>query len=139
LPGRNGKQPETNLAAAVTEVSERVTVLIKEEVELAKAEMSQKVSSLSKGLIAGAAAAICGTFAIIFFPLTLAWVLDAIFVDGLANIWIGFAIVLLLFVLGVVGFGLLAWRKIRAGVPAPTMAIDEAKKIRETVKAGNGH
>jgi hypothetical protein len=29
-----------------------------------------------------------------------------------------------------------AWRKLRVGTPTPTMAIDEAKKISETVKSG---
>jgi hypothetical protein len=28
---------------------------------------------------------------------------------------------------------LFAWRKLRVGAPTPKMAIDEAKKIRETV------
>ena len=53
MPGSNGNKPE-NLATAVTEVSERVTVLIREEIELAKAEVTQKISTLSKGLVAGA-------------------------------------------------------------------------------------
>jgi hypothetical protein len=30
---------------------------------------------------------------------------------------------------------LFAWRKLRVGAPTPDMAIDEAKKIRETVAA----
>ena len=34
-----------------------------------------------------------GVFAVIFIPLTLAWVLDAILVDGAGDIWVGFAIV----------------------------------------------
>ena len=28
-----------------------------------------------------------------------------------------------------------AWRKLKVGAPTPTMAIEQAKKIRETVKA----
>jgi hypothetical protein len=28
---------------------------------------------------------------------------------------------------------LFAWRKLKVGAPAPTMAIEEAKRIRETV------
>ena len=37
-------------------------------------------------------------------------------------------------VLTVVSF-LFAWRKLRVGAPTPKMALDEAKKIRETVSA----
>ena len=33
-----------------------------------------------------------------------------------------------------VGAFLFAWRMLRVGAPTPTMAIDEAKKIRETVQ-----
>jgi hypothetical protein len=41
-------------------------------------------------------------------------------------------------VFGVLGFMaiaafMFAWRKLRVGAPTPKMAIDEAKKIRETV------
>jgi hypothetical protein len=32
---------------------------------------------------------------------------------------------------------LFAWRKLRVGPPTPNMAIDEAKKIRETVAASS--
>jgi hypothetical protein len=31
---------------------------------------------------------------------------------------------------------LFAWRKLRVGPPAPQMAIEEAKKIRDTVQPG---
>jgi hypothetical protein len=38
-----------------------------------------------------------------------------------------------------IGAFIFAWRKLRVGAPKPEMAIDEAKKIRETVsvKAGS--
>ena len=133
MPAENG-QPD-NIATAVTEVSERVSVLIRDEIDLAKAEVTQKVSSLARGTVAVAAGAVFGVFAVIFALETLAWALDAIFVNGLGDLWIGFLIVF-----GVLGFltitaFLFAWRKLRVGAPTPQMAIDEAKKIRETVAA----
>ena len=42
-----------------------------------------------------------------------------------------------LIILTVVAF-LFAWRKLKVGAPKPTMAIDEARKIRATVKPGGG-
>lgn len=134
---RNGKKPANgeNIAAAVTEVSERVSMLVREEFELAKAEVSQKLSSIARGTAAGAAGSVFGFFAVTFFLLTLAWVFDAILVSGAGDIWIGFAIVFgILTVLTVAAF-MFAWRKLRVGAPKPDMAIDEAKKIRETVTA----
>jgi uncharacterized small protein (DUF1192 family) len=127
LPDRNG-QPE-NIATAVAEVSERVTVLVREEIELAKAEMSQKVSSIARGAAAVAAGAVFGIFAVVIGLMTLAWGLNS----ALNSLWIGFAITLgLLLFLTVFSF-LFAWRKLKVGAPTPKMAIDEAKKIRETV------
>jgi len=121
--------------AAVSEVSERVTVLVREELELAKTEVMQKVVSLGKGAAAVAAGAVFGVFAVIFGLLALAWGIDAILVDGAGNLWIGFLIVFgLTGGLGLVSF-LFAWRKLRVGAPTPKMAIDEAKRIRETVSA----
>jgi hypothetical protein len=132
LPADNG-QPE-NLATAVTEVSERMSVLVREEIELAKAEVTQKVSSLARGAAAVAVGAVFGVFAIVFALLTLAWGLNS----ALSSIWIGFAIVLVVLLIAT-GFAFMfAWRKLKVGAPTPTMAIDEAKKIRATVSAESG-
>jgi hypothetical protein len=120
----------------MTDVSERVTVLVKEELELAKAEVQQKVKSLSKGLIAGAVGAV---FALLFIPFalaTLAWGLNSAF----TSIWLGFLIVTALLLALMGGAFLFAWRKLKVGAPVPKSAIEEAKKIRETVSAkGNGN
>jgi uncharacterized small protein (DUF1192 family) len=129
LPDRNG-QPE-NLAAAVAEVSERMSVLVREEIELAKAEVSQKASSLARGAAAVAAGAVFGVFALVIGLMTLAWGLNSL----LSSIWLGFLITFgVLLLLTVLAF-LFAWRKLKVGAPTPKMAIDEAKKIRETVAA----
>jgi MFS family permease len=134
LPTENGK-PE-NIATTVTEVSERVTLLIREEIELAKAEVTQKVSSLVRGAAAVAAGAVFGVFGVVFGLLTLAWGLQDVLNNN--HIWQGFGIVfVVLFVLAIGAF-LFAWRKLKAGAPpTPVMALEEAKKIRETVGAGS--
>jgi Putative Actinobacterial Holin-X, holin superfamily III len=132
LPGSNG-QPE-NLATAVTEVSERVSNLIREEIELAKAEVGRKASTLLKGTIAVVAGAVFGVFAIFIGLEALAWGLNAVLVPGAGSIWEGFAIVFgILAVLAILAF-VIAQRLLKSGAPpTPTMAIDEAKRIRETV------
>jgi uncharacterized small protein (DUF1192 family) len=127
LPANNG-QPD-NIATAITEVSDRMTVLIREEIELAKAEMTQKATSIARGAAAVAAGAVFGVFAIIYLFSTLAWGINS----ALGSLWLGFLIVLILLVLAAVGTFLFARNKLKVGPPAPTMAIDEAKKIRETV------
>ena len=131
MPGSNGTQD--NFATAVTEVSERVTVLIRDEVELAKAEVTQKVSSLARGTVAVLLGAVFGVFALIFLLETAAWGLNAILIDGAGDLWIGFAIVFGVLALLTIVVFLFAWRKLRVGPPTPQMAIDEAKRIKDTV------
>ena len=126
-----GPTPDT-LGAAVGEVSEKVSLLIREEIELAKSEMVTKVSSIARGAAAVAVGAVFGVFALVFGLLTLGWGLNSLF----DNLWIGLGIVFVLLLLLTAFAFLFAWRKLKVGAPKPTMAIDEAKKIRSTVSAG---
>jgi hypothetical protein len=131
LPPDNGK-PDT-LATTVTEVSERVSLLVREEIELAKAEVAQKASSLARGAIGIAIAAVFGLLAVPFGLLTLAWGLN----QAIGSFWLGFVITFGLLLILTAGAAVFAIRKLRVGPPTPKMAIDEAKKIRETVTAGS--
>jgi uncharacterized small protein (DUF1192 family) len=130
----DSKPPAENFAQAVTEVSERMTVLVREEIELAKAEVTQKATSVARGAAAIAAGAVFGVFAVVFLLLTLAWGLNSI----LSSLWLGFLIVLVLLLIFTVVAFLVARRLLNVGAPAPTMAIEEAKLIKETVSAKPG-
>jgi hypothetical protein len=125
---------DDNLARAVTEVSERMAVLVREEIELAKVEMTAKVSSIARGAAAVAIGAVFGVFALVFVLLTLAWGLNS----ALTSIWLGFLIVMALLVLLTALAFLFAWRKLKVGAPTPKLAIEEARKIRATVRPGDG-
>jgi uncharacterized membrane protein YqjE len=123
---------DNNVTTALTEVTEQLSVLVREEIELAKAEVTVKATSIARGAVAGAVGAVFGVFALIFILGTIAWAIN----DATGDLWLGFAVVsVVLVVLTVVAF-LFAWRKLQVGAPAPTMAIDEAKKIRTTVERG---
>jgi hypothetical protein len=53
---------QDSLAAAVTEVSEKLAVLVREEIELAKVEVVEKASSLARGAAASTRrSAVCGS------------------------------------------------------------------------------
>ncbi|HEY1716192.1 MAG TPA: phage holin family protein [Solirubrobacteraceae bacterium] len=131
MPAEPGERTDS-LAGAVTEVSEKLSLLVREEIELAKAEMSTKVSGLARGAAAVAIGAVFGVFALIFVLLTLAWGLNVI----TNSFWIGFAIVMVLLIALTFGAFIFAWRKLRVGAPTPQLAIDEAKRISATVKSG---
>ena len=131
MPAENG-QPD-NLATAVTEVSERMSLLVREEIELAKAEVTLKVTSLARGTVAVAAGAVFGVFGLVFVLLTIAWALNSAF----GSEWEGFAVVMVVLLALTAGAFLFAWRKFKVGAPTPTMAIEEATKIRATVTPGS--
>lgn len=111
-----------------------MSVLVREEVELAKAEVVTKVSSIARGAVALAVGAVFGVFALVFVLLSIAWGINA----ATGSLWLGFVIVMVLLLALTAGAFLFAWRKLKVGAPTPKMAIDEAKKIRATVKPGSG-
>jgi hypothetical protein len=133
LPAEPPQQSES-LAAAITEVSEKMSVLVREEIELAKAEVVTKVSSIARGAAAVAAGAVFGVFALVFVLLSIAWAINS----AAGSLWLGFVIVMVLLLALTAGAFLFAWRKLKVGAPTPKMAIDEAKKIRTTIKPGPG-
>lgn len=125
-----------SIARAITEVSEKASLLVREEIELAKAEITARVTKLVKGAVIGAVAGIFFVVGLLYLIESAAWgVWDAIGWGD--HYWVGFLVVaLVLFLLGGLA-GALAYKAVRAGSPpSPTMAIDEAKLIRETVTSG---
>lgn len=126
----SGKKDVSDFGVAVQEVSEKVSVLFREEIELAKAEVTAKVTTLSRGAIAGILGAVFGFFWLIFALETLAWGLNSL----LSSRWLGFAIVMVLLLVLTLAVVLFAVKKLKVGAPTPDMAIEEGKKIRETIQ-----
>ena len=128
-----GQHPQ-NIAAAVTEVSERASVLVREEIELVKAEMTEKANRLVRGAVVGVAAGIFLVMALILFLVGCAWLLYYYLPgNAFAYFWGFFAMALILILIGAAS-GMLAARLFkRAAPPTPDMAIEEARRIRETV------
>jgi Putative Actinobacterial Holin-X, holin superfamily III len=134
-PGGRPEQPQ-NIATAITDISERATVLVREEIELAKAEMTEKAVKLAKGAAVGVAAGIFFVMALIFVLVGCAWLLYY-YLPGndFTYFWGFFAMAVILVVLGALA-GLIAARVVKRGAPpTPDMAIEEARLIRETISA----
>ena len=117
-----------SLGEIVAEVSDKASQLVREEIELAKAEVKDKVGKLTKGAAVAAAAGVFLVFGITMLFHTLAWLLNDL---NNWDPWAGFAIVTgLLFVLGILA-GLLALRLFKKGAPpTPDLAIEEARRTR---------
>jgi uncharacterized membrane protein YqjE len=125
----------SDLAQAIQEVSQRASLLVHEEIELAKAEMAQKARKLVVGAVAGAIAAVFALAALIYLLHAASWLIWQL-TGTRDSFWIGFAIVgIALLILGAIA-GLLAARLIKRGMPpAPKMAIEEGRLIKDTVSS----
>jgi uncharacterized membrane protein YqjE len=136
-PPEGPPQSAQNIAATIAEVSERASLLVREEIELAKAELGEKASKLVRGAVVGVAAGVFVLTALVFALVGCAWLLYY-YLPGAtyAYFWGFFAMAVILLVLGALA-GLIAARAVKRGSPpVPSMAIEEARKIRETVSAG---
>ncbi len=69
----------------VFDVTERTSTLIREEVELAKAEISEKLGKILRGSVVGIAAGIFAFLALILVMEGVAWLLNEEVFDGKAR------------------------------------------------------
>ena len=125
---------EKPLGDIVSEVSQKASLLVREEIELAKAEVQTKVTRLGKGAAIGAVAGVFAFFALIMFLFALAFLFDDLF-NWDTSIWAGFLVVMaLLLILGAIG-GFVAYRFFQRGSPpVPVLAIEEAKRTRAAIE-----
>jgi uncharacterized membrane protein YqjE len=126
-------QETSELGQAIQEVSEKASLLVREEIALAKAELTEKLTGLARGAAIGAAAGVFAVFALIYFFHFVALALDALF--GV-DLWVGYLIVFGVLILLAVVAGFTAARLFRkATPPTPKMAIEEAQLIKATLTA----
>jgi len=108
---------ERSVTELVFDVSERASSLVREEIELAKAEVGEKVGKILRGSAVGVAAGTFAFLALILVMQGVAWLLAEEVFGG--NAWPGF----------------FAFRSVQAGAPPlPEQAIEEGKKIKSTLE-----
>ncbi len=137
-PPGGPQEDRRSVTELVFDVSEKTSLLIREEFELAKAEVSQKVGSILRGSVVGVAAGTFAFLALILVMEGIAWLLNEEVFDG--KTWPGFFIEAGLFLLIAALAGLVAYRAVRAGAPpVPEQAIEEAKRTRSVLEGeGSG-
>ena len=118
------------LQEMVARLAEQVQTLVRLEIQLAKSEVTDKVSAYGRAAAFGAVAAMLGFFATFGLLITLIWALAEFM-----PVWAGALIVTLLFLLGAAVFGLLALRKAKAGTPPiPEAAISTMRPLPSEIK-----
>ncbi|HEY8808594.1 MAG TPA: phage holin family protein, partial [Solirubrobacterales bacterium] len=104
---------DRSVAELVFDVSERASSLVREEIELAKTEVGEKVGKILRGSVVGIAAGTFAFLALILIMEGVAWLLAEEVFDG--NAWPGFFVEAALFLLVAGLAGLFAYRSVQAG------------------------
>lgn len=134
----NAKTPpdraDKSVGELVFDVSERTSTLVREEIELAKTEISEKVGQLVRGSVVGLVAGAFLFLALILIMEGVAWLLNDLVFD---NFWLGFFVEAGLFLLIAAIGGWIAYRSLLKGAPpTPDLAIEQAKLTRERLEKG---
>lgn len=120
---------DRSVGELVFDVSEKTSSLIREEIELAKAEIGEKVTKILRGSAIGMAAGAFAFLALILVMEGVAWLLNEEVFDG--KLWPGFFIEAALFLLIAAAAGAVAYRSVSSGAPPmPEQAIEEAKRTK---------
>jgi hypothetical protein len=129
---------QASIIAAINEVSDKAQLLVREEIELAKLEVTDKLTKLAKGAVVGIAAGIFAITGLLFLLHGLAWLAYWVIPFPQGTVFWGFFVVagILFLVGGIAGFLAARWLK-KGSSPAPAMAIEEARLIRETVRSSD--
>ena len=125
-PDLTGSTPEPKPKPAVDEdrrvgelfidVTERVGILVREEIALAKAELTEKVTDIGRGAVVGIAAGVFVLMALAMFMHAVAWAINDVL--GIESaVWIGFLIEALFWLLVAGIAGLIAYKSVKKGTP----------------------
>ncbi|HXF32734.1 MAG TPA: phage holin family protein [Solirubrobacterales bacterium] len=130
VPPPGDPKSERKLGELVFDVTEGVSGLVREEIQLAKAEVSEKASKIAKGAVVGISAGVFAFLALILVMEGIAWLLNEEVFDG--KTWPGFFIEAAVFLLIAALAALVAYKAVKAGSPPlPEQAIEEAKLTKE--------
>jgi VIT1/CCC1 family predicted Fe2+/Mn2+ transporter len=129
----NGQR--AGLGRAVKEVTERLSSIVRLELQLAQLELQNKISSLGVGIGLAVGALVFGLFALGFLFATAAAALATVLPT-----WLSLLIVTLFLFLVAAILGLVARNAIKRGTPpVPQQAIEEAKLTTSALKGGDGN
>ncbi|CAN5336713.1 phage holin family protein [soil metagenome] len=128
--GTDGRHTR-GLGTAVKEVAERVSAIVRLELELASMEIQRKIKSLGLGIAFAVGAVIFLVFMIGFAYAAIAAALATVMPT-----WAALLVVTGILLLKAAVLGILALNRIRKGTPpVPEQAIREAKLTTEALKS----
>jgi len=124
---------EKSLGEIIADVTQKLQLLVREEIELAKVEVTTKAKKLGTGIGMASAALVTLLFFSIFFFIARAELLNDLFWDDYP--WAGYGVVAALFLILTIVLVVVGLRLIKKGSPpAPEMAIEEAKATKAVLE-----
>jgi hypothetical protein len=128
-PGTDRDIGQVSVGQLIGDISKDLSTLMRQEVELAKAEISTEVSKTAKGAGMLGGAGFAGYMVALFLSIALWW--------GLANVmdqgWAALIVAVLWGVIGAVLF-VVGRGKLRAVRPKPERTVETVKQIPDAVK-----
>ena len=123
------------ITAALQEVTERAQLIVREEIELARTEITEKLQRIVKGAVVGGVAGVFVLGALLVLLDGFSWLAYYVLPGKQFQFFWGFFFVaVVLLILGAIA-GFVAARFFRSATPPkPDMAIEEAQRIRDTVQ-----
>lgn len=132
VPDTEERAATTSLGDLLGSVTSDISTLFRQEVELAKAELTLSAKKAGKGAGMFGGAGLTGLFALLFLSIAAMWGLGSLIGVG----WASLVIAVVYAVVALVLF--LRGRKELKDIKGAPKTVDSLKKIPETVKPG-GH
>jgi len=129
-PAPEEKAATTSLGDLLTGVTGDISTLFRQEVELAKAELTESAKKAGKGAGMFGGAGLTGLFALLFVSLAAMWGLGELIGVGWSSLIIAVVYAIVALVLFVRG------RKELKSIKGAPKTVDSLKKIPETVTPG---
>ena len=134
-PDPNRPDSEKTIGELVFEVAEQTTILVRDEIELARTEITEKISTLARSSVVAVAAGVFAFLAFLLLMHAFALGLNSLFFEG--EPWAGYLVEAVIFIAVVIGAGLFAKKSFEeTGPPVPTEAIEQAEKARAVLVPG---
>ncbi len=127
-PPAPGPDPDRSLGDLISEVTEDLSTLMRQELELAKAELQQSATRAGKGAGMLGGAAVAGYFVLLFASVALWWAIGA-------GTGLGWSAVIVAVIWGIIGAVLAAMgRNSLRSVRGLPKTADTVKKIPDALK-----
>lgn len=120
------------LGELLTGVLNDVSALVRQEIELAKAELTESAKKAGKGAGMFAGAGVAGLFTLLFLSITVWWAIGRL----IGNAWSGLIVTVVYAIVALVLF--LRGRAQLKAIQGAPRTVESVKKIPETLKPG-GH